>query len=361
MGMNRFEVSNRYDNRRNCAVNVRVGRKSAVYGALSIRGAVHGMRPIAFAALLVFAVAGQVRSEESQRTYPYKVVTTVGMVTDIVRQVAGDRAEVSGIIGEGVDPHLYKPTRNDVAALMGADVVFYSGLMLEGKMADTLVKLARTGKPVYAVTEQLDEKDLLEPDGFGGHFDPHVWMDAGAWRKAVDVVATALSEFDADNRAAYLSRARQYGGELERLDAYVREVIATIPEGQRVLVTAHDAFHYFGRAYGIKVMGIQGISTESEAGLRDINRLVDFIVTNKVRAVFVETSVADRNVRALVEGAKSRGHEVIIGGTLFSDAMGRPGTYEGTYIGMLDHNATTITRALGGNAPTRGMLGRLAE
>lgn len=317
-------------------------------------------------ALVVAALSAAVftpalRAGEPTRPYPFKVVTTVGMVTDIVRQVAGDRAEVTGIIGEGVDPHLYKPTRNDVAALMSADVVFYSGLMLEGKMADTLVKLARTGKPVYAVTERLDEKDLLEPEGFGGHFDPHVWMDAGAWRKAVDAVATALGEYDPVNRTSYERRARDYGGELERLDAYVRETIATIPEGQRVLVTAHDAFHYFGRAYRIKVMGIQGISTESEAGLQDINRLVDFIVTKQVRAVFVETSVADRNVRALVEGAKSRGHEVIIGGALFSDAMGRTGTYEGTYIGMLDHNATTIARALGGDAPPRGMQGRLAE
>lgn len=338
-----------------------LGMNAVTHGAQRFRGLAQGVHAIGLCAFLVIVVAGPARSEESKRTYPFKVATTVGMVTDIVREVAGDRAEVSGIIGEGVDPHLYKPTRNDVAALMGADVVFYSGLMLEGKMADTLVKLARTGKPVYAVTERLDEKDLLEPDGFGGHFDPHVWMDAGAWRKAVDVVAAALSEFDAANRSTYESRARRYGEELDRLDAFVRETIASIPEGQRVLITAHDAFNYFGRAYGIKVLGIQGISTESEAGLQDINRLVDFIATNKVQAVFVESSVADRNVRALVEGAKARGHQVTIGGTLFSDAMGRAGTYEGTYVGMIDHNATTIARALGGSAPPRGMQGKLAD
>lgn len=292
--------------------------------------------------------------------YPYSAATTVAMVTDIVREVAGDRATVKGIIGEGVDPHLYKPTRGDVAALMEADVVFYSGLMLEGKLADTLIRVARSGKAVFAVTELLDEKFLLEPEEMQGHFDPHVWMDPGAWKQAVDAVAKSLSEYDAPNADLYRANAVRYGAELETLDAYVRKVIASIPQQQRVLITAHDAFNYFGRAYGIEVKGIQGLSTESEAGLQDINRIVDFIVTNKVRAVFVETSVAQKNVQALVEGARSRNHEVKVGGTLFSDAMGKAGTYEGTYIGMIDHNATTIARALGGDAPELGMQGKLS-
>ena len=291
--------------------------------------------------------------------YPYTVTTTVGMVTDIVREVAGPRAEVTGIIGEGVDPHLYKPTRGDVAALMAADVVFYSGLMLEGKLADTLIRVGRTGKQVFAVTELLDEKSLLEPAEMQGHFDPHVWMDPRAWRLAVDAVAKSLAEYDAANAESYRANAARYGAELDRLDAYVRKVIASIPEKQRVLITAHDAFNYFGRAYGIQVKGIQGISTESEAGLQDINRLVEFIATNQVRAVFVESSVAEKNVQALVEGARARKHVVTIGGTLFSDAMGKPGTYEGTYIGMIDHNATIIARALGGQAPERGMQDKL--
>ncbi|MCK6464291.1 MAG: zinc ABC transporter substrate-binding protein [Phycisphaerae bacterium] len=295
------------------------------------------------------------------RVERYKITATVGMVADIVRQVAGDRAEVTNIIGEGVDPHLYKPTRGDVAALMSADAIFYNGLMLEGKMADTLVKVATSGKKVYAVTELLDEKDLLEPESFAGHFDPHVWMDASAWSKAVEAVARSLSEFDPPNAATYRANADRYRKELEALHAYVRKVIASIPREQRVLITAHDAFNYFGRAYDLEVLGIQGISTESEAGLADINRLVDLMVARKVRAVFVETSVADKNVRALVEGAKARGHEVRIGGSLFSDAMGKPGTYEGTYVGMIDHNATTIARALGGEAPQRGMSGKLSE
>ena len=314
-----------------------------------------------FAAVLVLAVAGGCRkpADSDTRADTWRITTTVGMVTDIVRQVAGDKATVSGIIGSGVDPHLYKPTRNDVAALVEAEVVFYSGLMLEGKMADTLEKVARSGKLVRAVTELLDEQYLLVPEGMQGHHDPHVWMDVNAWAKAVDVVARALAEFDPPNAAYYQANARTYGGELAKLDTYVGQVIASIPEKQRVLITAHDAFNYFGRAYNLKVMGIQGLSTESEAGLEDLNKLVDLIVSGGIKAVFVESSVSDKNVRALIEGARARGREVTIGGSLFSDAMGEPGSYEGGYIGMIDHNATLIARALGGQAPPKGMQGKL--
>ncbi|MCA9242734.1 MAG: zinc ABC transporter substrate-binding protein [Phycisphaerales bacterium] len=289
----------------------------------------------------------------------YTVVTTVGMITDIVKQVAGDKADVTGLIGSGVDPHLYKATRNDIAALQSADVVFYSGLLLEGKMSDVLVRIARSGKPVHAVTENLDHEKLLEPAQFAGHPDPHVWMDVSIWTESVKTVASALGEYDPDNREFYRANADAYCVKLAELDKYVRGVIGSIPESQRVLITAHDAFNYFGRAYGIEVMGIQGISTESEAGLDDINRLVDTIVSRGVKAVFVETSVAEKNVRALIEGAQARGADVAVGGSLFSDAMGRPGTYEGTYIGMIDHNATIIARALGGVSPERGLNGLL--
>lgn len=289
----------------------------------------------------------------------YQVAATVGMVADIVRNVAGAKAEVEGIIGEGVDPHLYKPTRNDVVALSQADIVFYNGLMLEGKMGDVLIRMARRGKPVYAVTEEiLDQGDYVMTDD-AKHYDPHVWMDVQGWIKAVAVVEKALSAFDSEHAAVYQARAEAYTEKLEALDAYARKVIASIPEGQRVLVTAHDAFNYLGRAYGLDVRGIQGLSTESEAGVRDIEKLIEFLADRGIPAVFVETSVADKNVRALVEGAKARGHNVRIGGELFSDAMGAPGTYEGTYIGMIDHNVTTITRALGGKAPPRGMQGTL--
>lgn len=291
---------------------------------------------------------------------PYRVVTTTAMIGDIVINVAGDRADVESLMGPGVDPHLYQPTHDDVSAMLSADVVFYSGLNLEGKMSDTFVRIARAGKPVYAVTEEIPREYLLEPPGFAGHYDPHVWMDLQGWMRATEVVVEALSTFDAVAAPTYRANGDAYLERLRQLDDYARRSVATIPEAQRVLVTAHDAFNYFARAYGIEVQGIQGISTESEAGLRRIEELVDLLVKRRVTAVFVETSVSERNVRALIEGAAARGHDVRIGGTLFSDAMGPPGTYEGTYPGMIDHNVTTIVRALGGEAPPRGLSGRLS-
>jgi len=298
-------------------------------------------------------------SGEYNGTYPFKAVATVGMVADIVKNVAGTKGDVSNIIGEGVDPHLFNPTRSDVAALLKADIVFYAGLLLEGQMSDILVKVSRR-RPVYAVTELLQESYLIH-DAETNHSDPHVWMDVKGWMKAVEVVAEALSEFDPPNASHYRSNAEAYLKELDRLNAYARKVIGSIPETQRVMVTAHDAFRYMGRAYGLEVMGIQGLSTESEAGLKDINRIVDELVKRKIPAVFVESSVSDKNVKALIEGANARGHSVRIGGELFSDAMGRAGSYKGTYIGMIDHNATTISRALGGDAPEKGFNGKLSS
>ena len=293
------------------------------------------------------------------RSYPYKAVATVGMIADVVRNVAGDRAAVDGLIGEGVDPHLYKPTRGDVVALNGADVIFYNGLMLEGKMSDVLVKAARGGRPVYAVTEAiLDQGDYVLTDE-SEHYDPHVWMDVKGWLRATEVIVRSLSDFDPTSQELYRQNGDAYVSQLKALDEYARTSIASIPEAQRVLVTAHDAFNYLGRAYGLEVRGIQGLSTESEAGVKDIEALVSFLADRAIPAVFVETSVADKNVRALVEGAESRGHPLTIGGALFSDAMGPAGTYEGTYVGMIDHNVTTIVRALGGEAPERGMQGKL--
>ena len=292
--------------------------------------------------------------------YPYAAVTTVGMVSDVVRQVAGDKATVTGLIGAGIDPHLYNPTRNDVAAMMEADVILYSGLMLEGKMAAPLEQVKSRGKPVYAVTQLIDRKFLLEPPELAGHPDPHVWMSVPGWMQAVEAVARSLSEYDPANAGYYADNAGRYLAELKKLDDYARQAIGSIPRESRILITAHDAFSYFGREYDIDVRGIQGISTESEAGLQQINALVDLIVKKKVRAVFVETSVADKNIRALVDGAAAQGARVTVGGSLFSDAMGAAGTYEGTYVGMIDHNVTTIARALGGNAPERGMQGKLS-
>jgi len=510
-------------------------------------------KPFRFLIVSLALAAGLAELGAEPSRYPYKAVATIGMVSDVVRQVAGDKAEVEGLIGEGIDPHLYKPTRRDLIELQQADIIFYNGLMLEGKMADVLVRLARKGKPVYAVTDSLmdqpkapakqDEERLqaeiatcqammkklqndlarlallgpsvqlverakstaagesppaharvrvlrepgdksafdeavallrsdiiiqevisrLTPDlkaaltanGDGSepleqvlqanrsiqpfdqswmvdisyanpdpvvaamvanifaeefvsyiierniregkaavteqrarvdaqrekieqlragldegggyvmtdeedHFDPHVWMDVQGWILATNVIADALAAFDPKNAAAYKRNAAAYIEKLKKLDAYARDAIGSIPADQRYLVTAHDAFNYLGRAYGIEVKGIQGISTESEAGVRDIEDLVDFLVERQIPAVFVETSVSDKNVRALIEGAKARGHDLTIGGELFSDAMGPAGTYEGTYIGMIDHNVTTISQALGGDAPASGLNGKLS-
>ncbi len=319
---------------------------------------------VALAITLVFSGCGKSEANDpitEASAGSYRVAATVGMITDIVRNVAGDHARVTGIIGEGVDPHLYKPTTVDVKSLQAANVVFYNGLMLEGKMSDILVRLAQKGKPVHAVTEDiLDQGDYLITSATK-HYDPHVWMDVRGWIRATGVVANALADFDADHADSYRDKAKIYIGKLEALDAYAKRVIASIPEQQRVLVTAHDAFNYMGRAYGIEVRGIQGVSTESEAGVKDIENLVKFLVARKIPAVFVETSVSDKNVRALIEGTRAKGHEVIIGGSLYSDAMGAAGTYEGTYIGMIDHNLTTIVRALGGEAPKTGLNGKLND
>jgi manganese/zinc/iron transport system substrate-binding protein len=320
-------------------------------------------KPIAILFLIIAALLLSVPASSSAKTfagnYPMRVGATVGMVADIVREVAGEKATVTNIIGSGVDPHVYSPTRSDVAVLLKSDIIFYAGLLLEGQMADVLVKVSRK-RPVYAVTELL-KTDYLIHDDTTDHHDPHVWMDVQGWMKAVNVVSEAMSTFDPSNAGFYQKNATAYQDRLKKLDAYAKNAIHSIPDNQRILVTAHDAFNYLGRAYGIEVLGIQGLSTESEAGLKDINRLVDLLVDRGIPAVFVESSVSDKNVKALIEGAAARGHQVKIGGELFSDAMGPPGTYEGTYEGMIDHNVTIIVRALGGEAPEKGMQGLLTE
>ena len=291
---------------------------------------------------------------------PMRIVTTVGMVTDIVRQVAGERAEVEGLMKEGVDPHLYQPTRDDLIQVKNADVVFYCGLNLEtAGMQDVFRQQGRAGKPVFAVTDTLSRDYLHSPPEFSGHYDPHVWGDAAAWSLCVDYIARALSAYDPAGAEVYASNAQSYREQLAELEKYALRVIGSIPEEKRVLITAHDAFGYFSCAYKIPVKSAQGISTESEAGVNDVNRLVDLIVARKIQALFVESSVNQKNMLAIIEGANRRGQNVAIGGELFSDAMGPAGTYEGTYIGMMDHNITTIARALGGEAPKGGFFGKL--
>ncbi|WP_299462549.1 zinc ABC transporter substrate-binding protein [uncultured Gimesia sp.] len=294
-----------------------------------------------------------------QLSYPIPVAATVGMVADLVKNVGREYVAVTQIMGSGVDPHMHKASRDDVQSIMNADIVFYSGLMLEGKMADTLIKVSRN-KPVFAVTELIDQKTLLEPEDFNGHYDPHVWMDVAAWSQCVDAVKDALSQVDPKHSDVYQKNAADYKKQLAQLHQYGLKTMQSVPEASRILITSHDAFNYFGRAYGLNVQGIQGISTESEAGLKRINELVDMLVAKNIKAVFVESSVSKKNISALIDGVKAQGHDIRIGGELFSDAMGETGTYEGTYVGMLDHNFTTVARALGGTAPEKGMQGKLS-
>jgi manganese/zinc/iron transport system substrate-binding protein len=275
--------------------------------------------------------------------YPIRVLCTTGMVADLVRNVGGDKVEITQLMGEGVDPHRYKPSPGDVAQLNAADAIFYSGRNLEGKMTDLFVRMAKR-KPTCAVTDGIDEGQVLEDAE--GHYDPHLWFDVSLWAEGVGVVSKALSEFDPKNAEYYRKNAEAYRPKLDKLHEEVKASLAKIPKERRVMVTAHDAFRYFGRAYDIEVRGIQGISTESEAGVKEINDLVDFLTRRKVKAVFVETSVSPKNVRALIEGCASRGHKVVVGGELYSDAMGKPGTEKGTYPGMIRHNVKTIVGAL---------------
>ncbi|MEL6168025.1 MAG: zinc ABC transporter substrate-binding protein [Pseudomonadota bacterium] len=288
-----------------------------------------------------------------------QVVATTGMIADAARVVGGEAVEIRALMGPGVDPHAYRVTRTDIVAMARADIVLWHGLFLEAQMERFLDELAAE-KPVVAVAEALPATSLLGHDDYADKKDPHVWMDPTLWSGVVLSVRDALSGVAPDHAEVFAANAESYIAELDALAEYTANVLASVPENARVLVTAHDAFNYFGTAYGFEVMGIQGISTESEAGLKRVADLVDVLVDRDVAAVFVETSVSDRNVRALIEGAAARGHTVTIGGALFSDAMGTPGTYEGTYMGMIDHNATLIARALGGQAPDGGMSDRLS-
>lgn len=275
-----------------------------------------------------------------------RITTTVGMIADTVRNVGGDRVEVTGLMGPGVDPHLYKASEGDVSSLQDADLIFYNGLNLEGKMADLFVKMASLGKPTVAVTEGIDPSLLREPPEFQGHYDPHVWFDVSMWEQTIPPVVAALSKADPGSKALYEANGKAYSLKLVQLHEYCQERLAEVPKARRVLITAHDAFGYFGRAYDVEVVGLQGISTVSEISLSDVQRLVDLISGRKIRAVFVESSVPKRSIEAVVSGCKARGHEVKIGGTLFSDAMGQPGTEEGTYLGMVRHNVETVVKAL---------------
>lgn len=273
------------------------------------------------------------------------VVATTGMVADLARNVGGQRVNVTALMGAGVDPHLYKASEGDVRRLSEADIIFYNGLHLEAAMGEVLERMQGRVKTI-AVTAGLDRAGLLASPQYQNQYDPHVWFDVKYWMKSAEQVREALIELDPASAETYRANATRYLGELEQLHSYVTTQAQRIPEGQRVLITAHDAFNYFGRAYGFEVRGLQGISTAAEAGIADVQDLAQYIADRRIPALFVESSVPRRNIEAVQAAVTARGFDVRIGGELFSDAMGNPGTLEGTYIGMVRHNIDTIVGAL---------------
>lgn len=308
------------------------------------------MRPLALL-LLAATLLGCGNNTSAPTAPPTKkgdklqVTATIGMIADVARNIGGDHVVVQQLMGPGVDPHLYKASQGDLAKLNEADLVLYNGLHLEGRMVDTLVALARRVRTVQ-ITDGIPTDLLREPPEFEGHYDPHVWFDVSLWRRVAERIRDAFVESDPVNADAYQANATAYLAQLDALHDYAKTQIASIPEGQRVLITAHDAFGYFGDAYKIDVTGVQGISTASEYGLQDLERLVNLVVERKVKAVFVESSVPTKSIEALIAGVSAKGHTLQMGGELFSDAMGSEGTPEGTYLGMVRHNVDTIVKAL---------------
>ncbi len=294
-------------------------------------------------ALLAVACSGGDKGDIAGRKVD--VVATTGMIGDAATVIGGDRANVQTLMGPGVDPHLYKATAGDVSRLSNADIIFYNGLHLEGMMASVLAKMSEEIKTV-AVAEAIPRDRLLSPAEYEGQHDPHVWFDVEMWMYAVQAIRDAYVELDPRHADEYNKNAEAYIADLTALHQEVRELAESVSLEKRVLITAHDAFNYFGRAYGFEVRGLQGISTASEAGAGDVQSLAAFIAERRIPAIFVESSIPARNLEAVQAAVKSKNFTVAIGGELFSDAMGTAGTPEGTYIGMVRHNVTTIVETL---------------
>jgi len=302
--------------------------------------------PLLLLSLTLSACGARDRAEAAGDGRLY-VVTTTGQIADAAQQVGGDHVRVASLMGPGVDPHLYVATISDVDRLRNAAVIFYNGLFLEAQLDAILEQLGERGQAV-AVSDDIDRGALVPSAVYADEYDPHIWFDVKLWMQTVEKVRDTLARVDPAHAADYEANAAAYLNELDALDAYVREQAARIPEEQRALVTAHDAFNYFGRAYGFEVLGLQGVSTASEAGTGDVQRLADFIAARRIPAIFVESSVPVRNIEAVQAAVRDRGFAVTIGGQLFSDALGDAGTPEGTYAGMVRHNIDTIVGALAG-------------
>jgi len=301
------------------------------------------MRKLIILALLTVIFACKPEKEENGKL---QVVTTTTMITDLVKIIGGDKIEVNALMGAGVDPHLYKASEGDVSKLFNADAVIYNGLHLEGKLEEVFEKMRDQQKKTIAVVDALDIRSLIGSKDFASNFDPHIWFDITKWEEITKYVMSELSKLDAKNAEAFKANGAKYLEDLAILKLSVSEKISELPVEKRILVTAHDAFNYFGKAYDFQVVGLQGLSTATEAGVKDVQKLASFILENDIKAVFIESSVPKRTIEALQEAVKAKGKEVVIGGTLYSDALGNVGTPEGTYLGMYNHNVNTIVNGL---------------
>ena len=293
--------------------------------------------------LLVVSCGNKNTKSKSEKL---QVVTTTTMITDLVKNIGGDKIEVKGLMGAGVDPHLYKASEGDVGKLFNADVVVYNGLHLEGKLEDVFEKMQHQNKKTIAVANAIDVKTLIESESFASNYDPHIWFNITNWEIITNYLVNQFVSIDAKNAATYKENGAKYLKELAALKIAITNQINELPVEKRILVTAHDAFNYFGKEFQFDVVGLQGLSTATEAGVKDVQKMAKFIEAKDVKAIFVETSVPKRTVEALQEAVKAKGKEVVIGGTLFSDALGNAGTVEGTYIGMYKHNVKTIVSSL---------------
>lgn len=281
----------------------------------------------------------------SEENGKLRVVTTTNIIANLVTEIGGDNISLESLMGAGVDPHLYKASEGDVSKLYNADIIFYSGLHLEGKLVDIFEKM-KSGKNTVSLGDRLPKDQLISSANFGGNYDPHVWFNIGFFKLFSNFVTEELSKADPENAEYYKANNEKYLQKLDALETEVRAAINTLPKEKRILVTAHDAFNYFGKEYGFRVVGLQGISTASEAGVKDVQELSKFIIENQVKAIFIESSVPRRTIEALQAAVLSKNHQVEIGGSLYSDALGNPGTEEGTYVGMFRYNVNTIVNAL---------------
>ncbi|WP_339874936.1 metal ABC transporter solute-binding protein, Zn/Mn family [Olleya marilimosa] len=295
--------------------------------------------------LLVYATLSSCNTNKKENG-KLNVVTTTTMITDLVKNIGKDSININGLMGSGVDPHLYKASEGDVTKLVNADVIFYNGLHLEGKLVEVFEKMGSSTKTPIALGEEIDKSTLIGSDYFASNYDPHVWFNIEYFKQFTQKVTAVLIEKDAKNAKYYKANEAEFIAKLNTLEKTITAKIETLPKDKRILVTAHDAFNYFGKNYGFEVVGLQGLSTATEAGVKDVQNLANFIIEKQLKAVFVESSVPKRTIEALQKAVNAKGHDVQIGGTLYSDALGSAGTTEGTYIGMFEYNVNTIVNAL---------------